>query len=211
MQIMNRLAELTEDWEYLTKRQGFRTSLPLILVDIARLPYRHLRFKILARSLLDPFPVWQPKIRLSIRPFELDDLDVVRQIDRPSEANLCARRLDQGHRGLIAFFEGRPAGYSWGSTDTQTQLERVHLELDPGDVLCSDAFTAPAFRGQGIQTALTLARFHLFRYLGCRRAVSYIEVRNIPSLAVWERKFNSQRIGTIDFTRIGSWSRVRYT
>lgn len=211
MEPIHRFSELTEDWEYFMKRLGFKSGLPLILVDMVRLPYRHLKFEILARSLLIPFPEWQPKIKIDIRPFERADLDFARQIDRPSEAKLCARRLDLGHRGLIAFCEGQPAGYSWGSTDTQTQLERVHIALEQGDVLCSDAFTAPAFRGRGIQTGLTLARFHLFGNLGCRRAVSYIEIRNHASLAVWKRKYGSQVIGSIDYLRIGSWNRVRYT
>lgn len=205
-----RLAELTEDWKYVTDRNGFKSSLQFIISDFAKLPYRHLRFFILSRSLLEPFPDYQPRKKLSIRPFEQDDLHVVRQIDRPSEARLCAQRLKDGHRGLIVFCDDHPAGYTWGSMDLQTRLERVHPRLNPGDVLCTDSFTAPEFRGHGIQTALTLARFNLFRELGCVRAICCIEVRNAPSLAVWQRKFNSQTIGTIDFIRIGPWYRVRY-
>jgi RimJ/RimL family protein N-acetyltransferase len=205
-----RLSELTEDWKYVTRRDGFMSSMSLVLTDIVRLPYRHLRFYILARSLLEPFSDYQPKANLQIRPFEESDLEYVRQIDRPSEAMLCARRLAQGQKGLVAFCDGQPVGYAWGSTDTHTRLERVHPKLCPGDVLCTDSYTSPLFRGVGIQTALTLARFYLFRELGFNRVISYIEVSNTPSLAVWQRKFTSQSIGTIDFKRIGPWYRVRY-
>lgn len=211
MNPIGRLSEYTEDWKYFCERDGLKSSLLLIASDIVELPYRHLRFVLVARSLLDPFPDWQPKIQLLIRPFEQDDLDLVRQINRPSEARLCALRLTKGHQGLVGFSDRRLAGYAWGSTDMHTRLERVHPKLCPGDVLFTDSYTAPAFRGQGIQTALTLARFHLFRELGYYRAISYIEVRNSPSLAVWQRKFNCQTIGTIDFTRIGPWYRVRIT
>ena len=210
MKPISRLTELTEDWVYFTERDGLKSSLSIIVSDITKLPYRHLRFVIVARSLLDPFPNWQPKIQLSIRLFEQADLDLIRQIDRPSEARLCENRLAQGHKGLVAFNNGRLTGYAWGSTDTTTRLERVHPKLYPGDVLFTDSYTSPAFRSQGIQTALTFARLQLFRELEYCRAISYIEVRNSPSLAVWQRKFNGQIIGTIDFKRIGPWYRVQY-
>lgn len=76
-------------------------------------------------------------------------------------------------------------------------------------MICVDAYRAPAFRGRGVQTALTLARFRLFRDLGYRREVTYIEQRNDPSLAVW-RKAGSQVVGHVDYIRIGPWRRLRY-
>jgi RimJ/RimL family protein N-acetyltransferase len=123
---------------------------------------------------------------------------------------LNSRRLAHGHKGLIALHKGEPTGYAWGCSKIERALERVYPELEPGDVFCVDAYTAPAFRGQGVHTALTLARFRLFRTMGYRRAVSYIEVNNYPSLAVW-RKFGGEIIGYIDLKRIGSWRRVQYS
>jgi GNAT superfamily N-acetyltransferase len=207
---LNRLAELTEDWRYFTERDGFKSSLALIMSDLVRLPYRHLKFYIIACSLQDPFPDWQPQIELLIRPLERDDLDLVRQRDRPSEARLDAQRLAQGDKGFVAFYNGQPVGYTWGSTDPLTRLERVHPKLKPGDVLFTDSYTYPAFRGRGVQTALTLARFNLFRDLGFGRAISTIEIHNKPSLAVWQKKLNGKTIGEIDFIRIGPIYRVRY-
>ena len=208
---MNRLAEFSEDWKYIAKRNGFKESMPLIISDLTRLPYRHLKFVVLGRSLIDPFPERELREKLSIRAFEQKDLDIARQLDRPSEARLCAKRLEAGHQGLVAFYEGSPAGYAWGSMDPQTRLERIHPKLESGDVLCTDSFTAPEFRGKGIQTALTLARFHLFREMGCKRSICCIEINNAPSLSVWMRKLNSKSIGMIDFKRIGPWYRIRYT
>lgn len=211
MQIAQRLFEITSDWKTLTKRVGLRSSLRTIAEDLVHLPYRHLHFILFARSLDEPFPDLPASSSLTIRPFEKADIALVQQIDRLSEARLCARRLEQGHKGFMAVCDGQPAGYTWGSADRTTALERVHPPLDVGDFLCTDSFTTPAFRGRGIQTALTLARFHLFRELGFRRAISTIEVHNAPSIAVWQRKLNSQAIGAIDFMRIGPWYRIRYT
>jgi GNAT superfamily N-acetyltransferase len=209
MQPFDRLAELIEDWSCLIQRDGARSALPAVGAEIARLPYRHLRFLIVACSLTAPLPDLQPKLPLEIRPFEQADLEFVRQADRPSEARACARRLERGHAGLVALHQGQMAGYAWACTEVNPSLERVQLTLAHGDVLCVDAYTAPAFRGNGVQTALALARFRLFGGLGYQRALAYIERRNSPSLAVW-RKLGGQGIGEIEFRRIGPWRRVRY-
>lgn len=210
MKALSRLVELMEDWKFLLRRDGFQSALTAAILDVARLPYRHLRFIVLARSLVEPFPNFRPKIGLEIRPFEAADLKLVSEIDRPSEARLCARRLERKHYGLTAWYQKQLAGYAWGCSEMSEVTERVIFPLEPGDILCNDAFTSPTFRGQGVQTALALARFRLFGDLGLGRAICYIETRNAPSLAVWQRKLSGHAIGKIDFLRIGPWYRVRY-
>ena len=207
---LGRLAELTEDWVYLIQRDGWRSALPEVSRAIVTLPYRHIEFIVLACSLLEPLPDLQFGIALEIRKFGLADLNLARQINRPSEARAFARRLDRGHVGFLALHEGQPAGYAWACTEIDPTLERLNLKLDPGDVFCTDAYTASAYRGRGVQAALTLARLRLFRDLGHCRALVTIEVRNHPSLAVW-RKVGAQAIGRMTFFRIGPWRRVRYT
>lgn len=209
MQWTHRLAELGEDWGYMFRRRGWQAALPAVLREIARLPYWRCTYRVLARSLAQPLPDLQPTIAAEVRPFEPSDLQLVRQIDRPSEARQCARRLALGHQGLIALYHGQPAGYAWGSTECNPVVERVRVRLDPGDVLCVDAYTAIAFRGQGIQTTLALARMRLFREQGYQRAIAYIETGNLPSLAVWH-KLGGREVDTIDFLRIGFWRQTRY-
>jgi ribosomal protein S18 acetylase RimI-like enzyme len=202
MKWLKRLLELLVDWQYLFRRDSWQAALPQVVKAITNLPCRRLQFVIVARSLLTPLPDLPAKITLDMRPFTLADLDFVRQTNLPSEANLCAQRLQLGHRGLVACVNSRVAGYAWGCTDTS--LEKVDLKIEPGDVLCTDAFTDPVFRGQGIQTTLSLARLRLFQELGYQRAMAYIEVNNKPSLAVW-RKVGGEVIGHIGFKRIGFW------
>jgi len=204
---IKRVAELSKDWHYMIRRDGWRIALPAVVQELARLPYRRMRFVIVARSLSEPLPNLQPRIDLEIREIKSTDIHLVRQIDRPSEAKACALRLARGHRGLLALHRGQPAGYVWGCTETT--LERVNLRLDPGDILCTDAYTAPAFRRQGVQTALKLALFLLFRDLGYSRVVAYIEQNNYPSLAIWH-KVGNQVIGHINFVRIGPWRWAHY-
>jgi len=211
MRWIGRLAELIEDWKYIIRRDGWRSGLPTMGQEIAQLFYRHLEFVVVTRFLLEPLPDLQPKLAFEIREFRPSDLDLVRQMDRPSEARLCARRLACGHKGWLALYQGQPAAYAWACAEVEPTLERVCLKLEPGDMLCADVYTVPAFRGQGLQTVLTLARFQLFRDLGFRRAVTYIEKRNAPSLTVWQKKVGSQIIGQVDFVRIGPWRRLRYS
>lgn len=208
MQWVDRLTELIHDWRYLTRRDGWRSAMPEVMRDIVKLPYLHTKFVVLARSLSEPLPDLQPKLALEIREFEPDDVDLVRQINRPSEAQACAQRLILGHKGLVAWYDDRMIGYGWVCTDTT--LERIPVPLNPGDMLCTNAYTAPAFRGRGVQTALVLARLRLLRDLGYRRAIVYIVEDNHPSLAVW-RKVGSQVIERGDFRRIGPWRRIRYS
>jgi GNAT superfamily N-acetyltransferase len=103
------------------------------------------------------------------------------------------------------------AGYGWGCAEIDPQLEHVPLRLEHRDILCNDAFTTPAYRGQGVQTALTLARLQRFQNLGYRRALCYIEEHNDPSIAVWQRKLSSAIIGRIDFKRFGPWYHVKFS
>lgn len=204
---MNRLIELAEDWKYLFQRDGWKLALPQVGQAIANLPYRRLQFVLLSRSLLTPLPDLSPRILPDLRPFDSADLDFVRQNHLPSEANLCAQRLRLGHRGLVACYRDQVAGYGWGCTDIL--LEKIDLPLKSGDVLCTDAFTAPAFRGRGVQTTLALARLGLFQQLGYQRALAYIEIHNRPSLAVW-RKVGAEVIGHLDFKRVGLRRYTRY-
>lgn len=210
MRLLQRLLELFEDWGYVIQKDGFWSALPAIGQDIARFPFRHLKFFVFERSLNETITEIHPQIELEIRPFEKSDLQMVKRINRPSEARQCERHLESGHKGLIAFFHDQPAGYAWGCADVNPEIEKVPIHLETGDVLCTDVFTSPPFRGKGVQTALSLARFQIFQDLGFSRAICYIEIQNDPSLAVWQRKLGGLKTGSIDFLRLGPWYRVRF-
>ena len=210
MRLTNRLAELIEDWDYLIDQDGLWRALPTISQEIARLPYRHLKFFIFQRSLSEALPVIPSKIDIKIRPFKQSDLQLVKEMVRPSEVKQNQRHLESGHKGLIAIYKDQPVGYAWGCADINPEIEKVPIHLEPGDVLFTDVFTNPPFRGKGVQTALSLARFEMFRELEFSRAICYIEIHNAPSLAVWQRKLGVQKTGSIDFLRIGPWYKVRF-
>jgi GNAT superfamily N-acetyltransferase len=210
MQFINRLVELIEDWNYLIRRDGMRSSFHTIGQEISSLPYKHRKLLVITYPLLEPFLDYQPTIALNIRPFVHSDLEIVRDMHRPSETKQCARRLTNGHIGLIALSHGQPVGYAWGCVEVDPKLERVKLTLEPGDIYCAYAYTTPCFRGYGVHTALTQERLKIFRERGYKRAISVIDINNAPSLSVWQRKFSSLSSGQIDLIRIGPWYQVRY-
>jgi ribosomal protein S18 acetylase RimI-like enzyme len=205
----HRLVELFGDWRFFFQRDGWRSATSVAIRELRGLPYRHMQLLVLARPLWTPLPEYDPKMELSIRRFELADVPSVNQINRPSEAGLCALRLSRGQRGFSAFHGDQLAGYAWADDRLDPTLERVQFPLLPGDGVCLDFYTAPAFREQGVQTALTSALLRDLRELGYDRALAYIEKGNLPSLAVWQRKFEGDTIGMIDFVRVGPWRRTK--
>ena len=112
MEWFARLTELPQDWNCLIQRRGWKRALPQIGEEIIALPYRRIKFVVVARSLLEPLPDLKPKIPVTVRPFEPADLGFVRQERLPSEVRLCIRRLELGHHGLVACIDGAAAGYA---------------------------------------------------------------------------------------------------
>ncbi|MEW6443897.1 MAG: GNAT family N-acetyltransferase [bacterium] len=204
---IDRVTDLAADWRFVHLSRGWKPGLSWLGRQLAMLPYRQLRFFVLSRSLAEPMPEPAQKIALKVRPFAPGDLEWVRREIFPSEARLFQRRLERGHMGFVACHGERIVGYSWACTDTT--LERLELRLEPGDVLFTDSFTVPAFRGRGVQTMLSLERLCAFRERGYARAILYIEVHNTPSLAVW-RKLEAQVLARVRFRRVGCWRSTQH-
>jgi GNAT superfamily N-acetyltransferase len=209
MKITNyRLADLAEDWKYYFKTETRGQAILNVGNELLRLPYRHFHFLIIARSLLEPFPRFTPGIPLTIRKFDPSDLARVTEIDRPSETGVFDRRLADGHIGVAAFSNQKLAGYAWGCKNVDPNIERIDLQLEPSDFLSGGAYTAPAYRRSGVQTSLTLEQFRIFRDLGYRRAICYIEASNLPSLKAWNT-LGGEVVGVADYFRFGLWRWVR--
>jgi GNAT superfamily N-acetyltransferase len=200
--------ELIEDWQFLIHRDGWKITWRQIGQEVISLSYRRIEFVVVARPLTQLIPEAWTKVPIEVRPFTAADLNFVHCEHLPSEAHLCSQRLERGHDGIAACIDGQIVGYAWSCADTS--LERVELPLAPGDVLFTDAFTAPAARGQGVQTVLSAARLRAAQKKGYRRVVAYIKADNAPSLAVWQKKMGAATIARITFTRVGLWRKTTY-
>ncbi len=204
-----RLAELVEDWAFYSRTYSWSSSLLNVSRELLALPYRHIHYFMFERSLTDPLPVIKFDGSIMIRRFKPQDIPEVAEINRPSEARLCARRLDSGQVGLSAIYDNHLVGYAWACTSIEPNIERININLGPGDFLCNDDFTSPPFRGHGIQTSLIFERFRIFKENGFRKAICYIEIHNKPSQHAYE-KVGSRQVGEIDFFRVGSrrWVKI---
>jgi GNAT superfamily N-acetyltransferase len=206
--VVSRVIALMEDGVHVWRRPGWGAALTATGRELARWPHQHIRYGVLARSLSEALPDLSPPPALEIRAIGPDDLGLVRRIARPSGVRSCELRLARGYQGWLALHDGQAAGHAWATPAPAPTLERAPVRLAPGDVLCAYAYTDPAFRGRGVHTALTLARLRLFRQLGYRRAVAYVQLGNHPSLAVW-RKLGAHVVGRADVRRVGPWRLAR--
>lgn len=208
MKWVYRLIELMSDWKHLIIRGGLRSAWIVILKELIQLPYRHIEYVVLAYPLSNPITKFESELVIEIRPFLKNDLDYVRREFFPSEANMCNQRIKAGHQGLVATSNYVTIGYCWLCKDDK--LERVNLPMLPGDILITDSFTSPSFRGKGVQTKIGIAALQYAKRLGFKRFIMYIEVNNASSLAVWQKKMGADIIGHIDFKRIGFWRRTHF-
>ena len=110
---------------------------------------------------------------------------------------------------LLFLVEKHRIGYLDDILDRFIGMVKEHHGILPTKVLSAVPLSG-AQRKQHVQTALAVARLALCRERGYRRMLTYIEVGNRPSLAVWQRKLGCQIVGYVDFVRIGPWRRAGY-
>ena len=206
---IDRLRQLMGDWKYFFRRMPWQQAIPKVGSELLLLPFRHIHYLLVARSLLEPLPELAADIPFTIRQFDSSDLAGAAEIDRPSAARLCGQRLANGHIGVAAFDNQRLIAFAWALKKIDRDIERIDLELEPFDFLCTDAYTSPAYRKLGVQTALTLERFRIFGAQGYRRALCFIVSSNLPSLRAW-KKLGGYVAGEIDYFRLGPWRWARY-
>ena len=204
-----RALEHLVDWRHVLHRDGWSSFLKKVRQDARKLPRRKVEYIIMEVPLEHPFPNPPCLSFVEVRPFTSADLEFVRKEFLPSEAAMCARRLAAGHEGLIAVLDGEIAGCCWLCRDDS--LERADLPIGTDEVLFTDAFTAPRFRGQGVNTSLALASLRRARQLHLRRLIGYIRTDNTASQAVWLGKLNGRVFAKLEFKRVWTGRRTRIT
>lgn len=202
-----RALEHLVDWRHVLHRDGWSSFLKKVRQDARKLPRRKTEYIIMEVPLDHPFPDPPCLSLVEVRPFTSADLESVRKQFLPSEAAMCARRLAAGHEGLTAVLDGEFAGCCWLCRDDS--LERADLSIGADEVLFTDAFTAPRFRGQGVNTSLALASLRRGKQLHLRRLIAYIRTDNAASQAVWLGKLNGRVFAKLEFKRVWTGRRTR--
>ncbi len=209
MRAIERLAAFGADWRFLSRGARWTDTLPLTLREFAGLAFYHVPYLLLCYPLNQPVPTFQPRIALEVREFRRADLDQVRAVQRPSEANLCQERFERGHIGIVAYAQDAMAGHFWGCAQLDPALERINLPLGAGEVYMTDSFTFPMFRNNGVFTAMLLGCLRAYIERGFERAITCVDARSPVTPRVLMRN-GFHEIGRFEYTRIGMWRHVRW-
>jgi len=186
------LATLREEglrsfWFKLASALGYRRLLLLersLTPTVARLDARPpLRFDILMPSEIDDHLAFRPEVKRA---------DVL-------------ERLRSGQWCFIARHEGRIVSTCWATTQpARIDYLACVMALAAGDVYLFDAFTLPAYRGQGVAPALCGHQLAHFRGLGLRRAIRATLPENVPALRA-HAKNGFRPFATIRSLGLGPW------
>ena len=124
----------------------------------------------------------------------------------PAEAR---RRLVAGDIAYLGIVGDVLAHHSWETTHAPYVDEvGMRLLLGPGECSSYGAYTAPAWRGQGIQPASIRFRAASRRARGVRRAYSWVRGSNASNLRVHD-KLGSDHVATVWTARVAGMSRPR--
>ena len=160
------------------REQGFKSFWFKVAAELG---YR--RLILLERSLLQP--VNPPAQTLPLRFDILDES----QIDdflafRPQLPQAeVSKRLRAGNVCFTARDRGRLVSAAWTTTGRAwTDFLGCEITIGAGEAYLFDAFTHPAYRGQGVAPALCFHQLAHFQRAGLRRVVRATLPENLPAL-----------------------------
>jgi len=201
-----KFARLLHDLRAQVQRDGWRQTSRWLVGALVSLPYCHIEYKVFARSLVEPLPTARPRLPVALRPATAADLARFEGLVPPSELRHFAHRLAHGRYCFVALDVDRLAAYCWATTRVEFGIDNLEMQLQAEDAYVDDAFTVPAFRRKGIQTAVHLYRLEYLRNLGCRRAILIVDAKNTASQRL-VRKLGYQEVDHLSFQRI-LWMRT---
>jgi len=204
MSIWKKVAGSIYDFRERLQQAGWQAACRWLYQTLVSLPYRRIEYTVFTRS-LEQLPAVEPRVPITLRPAAEADLARFRGLVPPSELDHFARRLAHGRYCFLALDGEKLAAYCWAATQIRFEIDNLEIQLEPGDTYVDDAYTIPAYRRQGIQSAVHLYRLQYMQGLGCQRAILIVENSNLASQQL-VRKMGYRRAGQLDFRRI-LWQR----
>jgi RimJ/RimL family protein N-acetyltransferase len=198
------LTKFRQDLQAKIRQSGLLGAGRWLIHYLASVPYEHIAFAVFSRSLEEPLPTTHPRIPVAMRLATEADLPRFREIVLSSEYQHFARRLAHGRLCFLAFLEENPeelASYCWATTEIDPNIDKLIFDLPSGHAYVDDAYTVPAYRRQGIQTAVHLYRLRHLQTMGCKRAILIVDVRNRASQTL-VHKLGYRKVGQTSFLRI---------
>lgn len=206
MSTWDKLIGLILDLREQFRRGDLRQAVRWSVKTLASLPYRRIEYTVLARSLLEPWPVAEPRLPIVLRRATEADLVRFRGLVSPSDLRHFTHRFAYGRYCFLALDGGNLAAYCWATTQIDLDVDNLEMQLQPGDFYGDDAYTVLCYRRQGIQAAMLLYRNEYMKCLGCQRVVAIVEEDNLASQRM-VRKLGYQEVDHLSFRRI-LWMRT---
>lgn len=200
-----RFISLIYDLRERAQRDSWRQTGRWLVKTLISLPYCHIEYTVFARSLLEPWPIVEPRLPVTFRLATKADLARFRGLVLPSELRRFARRLAHGRYCFLALDGGNLAAYCWATSQVDLATDNLQMRLLPGNVYGDDAYTVPAYRRQGIQAALLAYRFQYMKELGAQRLLAIVDVNNLAGQKM-VRKLGYQEVDHLTFRRV-LWKR----
>ena len=188
-------------------QDGFRQTGRWFAQVLVSLLYSHTEYIVYALSLLEPLPVIESRLPVTLRLATEADLVRFQGLVPLWERRHFSDRLAHGRYCFLALDGENLASYCWATTRVEFGVDNLEMQLQPGDIYGDDAYTVPAYRRQKIQMAVHLYRLRYMRdMMGCQRAVLIVADDNIASQRL-VCKLGYEEVDHLSFRRI-LWKRI---
>lgn len=168
-------------------------------------------FYLFEEDLRRPTPEYICKIPVDLRIYSGEEnielvTEKLRLAGRPAPQEIESRLRD-GNVVVVAYAEGRLAGFDWMSFHNLWVEEfSLTLRVQAGEAVVFDTFVLPEWRGRGIQSCLNHALRCHAQACGMVRTLTYISALNTQSLKA-PKRMGSKKVMTIFSFRFRGMSR----
>ena len=201
LNVRRKLGDLFYDLKERVRREGWLEAGYGLVKVLVSLPYRRMEYIVFTRPLSGPLPDATPKLSVTLRRATEADLVRFEGLVPAWELRHFRRRLAHGRYCFLALDGDNLAAYCWATTQVEFDVDNLDMTLREGDVYLDDAYTVPAYRRQGIQTAVHMYRLEYMQDRGYQRAVLIVEDPNLASQGL-VRKLGYQVAGHLSFRRV---------
>ena len=151
-------------------------------------------------------PALLREARVPVRWTVLTDADIpsLRAVNPRLSETEMRRRWQAGEECLGGWIDDSLTHYRW-DTVKRAYLPYLKTFFEPleGDILASEAFTHPAFRGRGIHSLSTAMALDRAGVRGFSRSITIVAWWNAASLRVVREKAEREAVGTVGYWQLG--------
>ena len=206
---MSFIEDVNQSIRYLKKQEGWKSAWEQAKKYIV-LPFyeRHSGY-LLRKSLSEPVIVPTPKIEITIRQANSNDLALFESIVPALRAKRFINKLQKNEEiCYIAIYQEKIAGFVWAGTMNSPSTKTTGLTLGAKEAYFWAGYAAPEYRSQGVVRSVNLSFCKWFQEQGFEDIILLVEEENAASLKhVFQMGYQLEN--RINYIRILKWKRVK--